>query len=393
MLRTAEIPVIEFRRPKIVVTLHGIQTTGKWQKEITPYLAKHGLIPYHLDYGWFDVLRFLLPWTRNRRVRAIREELRELVRITGADRISVIAHSFGTFQVMEALQREHGELKYDRVVLTGSIVPIDYDWENAFDNEQSVMAVRNERADEDWVAWLAGWVSQKLGWLTRLKAGNSGGAQFVYTSPRLIDTANSGDHSSTLNASKFERWARFIAYPNLPDDILRKVQLEIQAFRQESVRLLSGNVENIRICLFAPIDGALRMVPGASENMTYAPEYDLCIEADHGATGGAFRTGNTSLIQKVSGYWGGDSLPGDELAKIHPDLSWVVAIPIKNGETGAIVGVLSLDGLGDVPAMLKDDTSQECEVALFALTAGINDRIAPALEAAFRGDSLRKLEV
>lgn len=385
--------MIEFRRPKIVVTLHGIQTTGKWQKQITPYLAKHGLIPYHLDYGWFDVLRFLLPWTRNRRVRAIREELRDLVRITGADRISVIAHSFGTFQVMEALQREHGELKYDRVVLTGSIVPLDYDWKKAFETDQAVMAVRNERADEDWVAWLAGWVSQKLGWLTRLKAGNSGGTQFVYTSPRLIDTANSGDHSSTLNASKFERWARFIAYPYLPDDILRKVKLEIQAFRQEAARLLSEDVEKIRISLFAPIDGALRMVPGASENMNYAPEYDLCIEADHGATGGAYETGDTALIQKVSGFWGGDTLPGDELAKIHPDLSWVVAIPIKNGDTGAIVGVLSLDGLGNVPAMLQDDTSEECKVALFALTAGINARIAPALEAAFRGDSLRKVEV
>jgi hypothetical protein len=57
------------------------------------------------------------------------------------------------------------------------------------------------------------------------------------------------------------------------------------------------------------------------------------------------------------------------------------------------VGVLSLDGLGNVPKMLQDDTSEECKVALFALTAGINARIAPALEAAFRGDSLRKVEV
>jgi hypothetical protein len=31
-------------RPKIVVTIHGIRTSGLWQKEITPYLAQHGLI-------------------------------------------------------------------------------------------------------------------------------------------------------------------------------------------------------------------------------------------------------------------------------------------------------------------------------------------------------------
>lgn len=39
-----------------MVTIHGIQTTGKWQKGITPYLAQRGLVPYHLDYGWFVVV-------------------------------------------------------------------------------------------------------------------------------------------------------------------------------------------------------------------------------------------------------------------------------------------------------------------------------------------------
>lgn len=386
--------MIESRRPKIVVTVHGIQTSGKWQKEITPHLARHGLIPYHIDYGWFDVLRFLFPWTRKKRVYAIRHDLLKLMATTGVDRLSVIAHSFGTFQVMEALKRESGYLKYDRVVLVGSIVPLDYDWGKAL-ADQAVMVVRNERADEDWVAALAGWVSTKLEWLTGLEAGNSGGLPFDHKSPKLIDATNSGHHSSALNFSRFERWARFVAYPYLPDDILKVVLSVMKWYRQDAASLLGMDPENVRVSFFAPIEGSLRMVPGASANMQFAPEYDLCIDAERGGTGGAFHTGNTSLIQKIDGRWGGNSLPEEELEKIHPELQWVMSIPIRNGHTGAVVGVLSLDGLRSVPKMLENDTSEDCKVAMLALTLGVIGKIAPVLDAAYRGEcySGRKLEV
>src|SRR5471030_2147321 len=86
---------------KIVVTLHGIRTRGQWQKQITPYLARQGLIPYHLDYGFFGVLSFVLPWTRASRVQWLRTELRDLMDRTGAKRVSVIAHSFGTWLALE----------------------------------------------------------------------------------------------------------------------------------------------------------------------------------------------------------------------------------------------------------------------------------------------------
>ena len=113
---------------KIVVTLHGIRTRGQWQKQITPYLARHGLIPYHLDYGFFGVLSFVLPWTRANRVQWLRSELRDLMDRTGAKRVSVIAHSFGTWLALEALEAENGNLRFDRVVLTGSIVRRDFPW-------------------------------------------------------------------------------------------------------------------------------------------------------------------------------------------------------------------------------------------------------------------------
>src|SRR5229473_1546880 len=39
-------------KKKIVITLHGIRTTGKWQKALDTVLASSEFVPYALDYGW-----------------------------------------------------------------------------------------------------------------------------------------------------------------------------------------------------------------------------------------------------------------------------------------------------------------------------------------------------
>lgn len=49
---------------RVVITVHGIRTRGAWQKQLTPILAKHELIPYPLDYGRFSAMSFLIPWRR-----------------------------------------------------------------------------------------------------------------------------------------------------------------------------------------------------------------------------------------------------------------------------------------------------------------------------------------
>lgn len=380
------------RRPKLVVTIHGIQTTGKWQKKITPYLARHGLIPYHIDYGWFNAIGFFFPWSRERRVRLVREELQELIAQSGARRISVIAHSFGTYLAMEVLKRENGSIKYDRVVLTGSIVPRDFDWDDAF-AQSWVMAARNERATSDRVVTLAYFVSRRLRWICRLNAGDSGRNEFAQKHPSLIDAHVTGKHSDTHNALKFDRWARFIAYPNLPEDVLTKVTTEMQALRQEAAAILGEPPDRIRVNLFAPIDGALRIVPGAVDNMNYVPELDLRIELGHGATGTSFASGNSCIVVKRGATWPGGHLPGDELKKINPALRWVISLPVKSEARGKIIGVVNVDGLDNLPLMLQDASSEECKATMLALHGGMVKRFEPCLDAAFRGEQLPGIEV
>lgn len=378
---------------RIVVTIHGIQTRGTWQKELTPYLAKEGLIPYHLDYGFFDLLRFLLPWTRESKIGTIRRELRELFQKTGVRRVSVIAHSFGTLLAIEALMRDNGGLRFDRVVLTGSIVPRDFDWTDVVEQRKWVMAVRNERATNDWVVTLASLASRRLGWLLRLNAGDSGRSGFSHCLPSLVEDSIHGNHSEQLNVQKFERWARFIAYPMLPADILDKVVTQMQAFRQEAASILNQNVDHVRINLFAPIGGKLRIVPGASDNMTFAPELDISIEPDHGATGAAFVSGGASLVVKQGNSWTGNHLPGDELKKVCPDLRWVLSLPVRSKSRGIVVGVINVDGLHSVPDMLQQQAGADCKAAMLALQLGMEPRFQPCLDAAFLGDPMPQLEI
>ena len=374
-------------RPKIVVTIHGIRTTGVWQKEITPYLARHGLIPHHIDYGYFPALAFLFPFTRDRRLEKVRQELRLLVHITGAQRISVIAHSFGTFLAMEALLAENGALKFDRIVLTGSIVPRDFDWDGVLRDGALALAARNERATKDWVVSVADFVSRRLKWVSWLNAGDSGRNPFTKNSPALLDYFTVGGHSEVHNPLKFEEWARFIAYPLLPKDILDKILIEFDALREEAARTFETQKELIRINLFAPISGALRIVPGATINMTYAPELDVEIEPGHGATGAAFATNNPAFVIKSEKDWGGNLLPGRELAKLHPKLKWVLAYPVYNERRKGVAAVVCIDGLDTVPRPLQADrNSDPFKGAVMLPLAYIKDRIKPYLDYAFRGE-------
>ena len=380
------------RRPRVVVTIHGIRTHGEWQKSITPYLAGHGLVPYHIDFGWFPVLKFLLPWTRERQIRAIRAELRNLVDKVRTRRISVIAHSFGTLLAMEALLRDNGAFLYDRVVLTGSILPCDFDWQTVM-SKKMVMAVRNERATADWVVRLALLASRRpLRWLSRLKAGDSGRREFTQKLPALLDDYVEGHHSETHNALKYEQWARFVAYPLLPDDVLAKVVTELQAFRQEASNILGESVVRIRANLFAPLDGSLRIVPGATDNMKYAPEFDLKIEFEHGATGEAFATGSPCIVIKRGESWTGNTLPGDELEKINPALRWVISLPLKSEARSTVVGVVNVDGLDNLPVILQNLDSDDCKAVIMALHLGMLKRFQPCLQAGFRGDPPAQIE-
>ena len=110
-------------REHLVILIHGIRTQGSWGEMVAAVLEGTGpakAIP--IKYGYFDVFRFLCPvFTRTAPVRKILRELRHLRADHPTARISVIAHSFGTYAIMKALQER--EIILDRLILCGSIIP------------------------------------------------------------------------------------------------------------------------------------------------------------------------------------------------------------------------------------------------------------------------------
>ncbi|MBB1162294.1 esterase/lipase family protein [Aquariibacter albus] len=373
------------KTPRLVVTIHGIRTRGSWQKDLTPHLARMGLVPIHLDYGWFGALRFAWPFTRQAQIERVRHRLLELVETTGCRKPCIVAHSFGTLQVMEALRLENGNLRFDRVVLSGSILPLDWPWATLL-SQGWVGVVRNERALGDRAVGLAGWVARHLPTFTQLKAGPSGRQPFPDPPESLLDWAVEGGHSEVHNVTKYGQWARFLAYPVLDERLLDKVQRELAQMRQVLSSLLGIDAATVRANLMAPRGGTLRMVPGASDNMLHAPEFDLSLEPGHGCAGQAFESGEVQSARLVGAHWSAGLMPQEELAKLHPDLCWVLSFPVRSAQRKRVVAVMTLDGLAEMPGLLRDPAAAPAQQIVATIKVLLERRLSPLLDLGFRGE-------
>jgi hypothetical protein len=125
--------LIDLKEKKgIIVTVHGLLSQAEWNNEIAPIVSGDDWVfaPYTYDTNKPDLL--FKPGKRNKVVDDFREWIYNLqMRFEGE--ISIIAHSFGTYIVGAYLDGfDHGEcppVTFNSVVLTGSILNENYDWE------------------------------------------------------------------------------------------------------------------------------------------------------------------------------------------------------------------------------------------------------------------------
>lgn len=190
------------QKRKVVVSVHGIESQGVWQKDLSPLISERGWIFYPLHYGVFRAYRFLQPWQRSAMITWFREKYREVRNRYGDVVPSIIAHSFGTYIVSEALDIYDG-IRVDKVILCGSIVRRDFDWAKIFRRKQATL-VRNDFAREDFPAR----ISTFFAWDT----GPSGMEGFVTKHERLIDTAfERYKHGSVFGYDHYEtHWIPFL---------------------------------------------------------------------------------------------------------------------------------------------------------------------------------------
>jgi len=141
-----------------VLSLHGIRTRGKWQKEITDAFGRASIWHSPLDYDYFLFIKLVIPFTRRNKIKWLQEEYTKYVK---GSRPSLIAHSYGTYIVARALER-YPEIELDRVIFCGSIVERVYDWSHII-NRGQVNRVLNDYGRQDIWARLVGWVVKDAG--------------------------------------------------------------------------------------------------------------------------------------------------------------------------------------------------------------------------------------
>ncbi|HYN82314.1 MAG TPA: hypothetical protein VES88_12490 [Gemmatimonadaceae bacterium] len=139
-----------------VVTIHGMNTRGGWQQEFAWQLAQvYGYsVPVAVyKYGRIAVsplLQFRQWKYRDRLIAELRRLQRKRADHMRTGPPDVIAHSFGTWLLAQALLKDEN-LVVGRIILTGSIVRPDFNWRALIDASRVEAVLCHSGGRDRWV--------------------------------------------------------------------------------------------------------------------------------------------------------------------------------------------------------------------------------------------------
>jgi pimeloyl-ACP methyl ester carboxylesterase len=331
---------------RAVITIHGIRTRGEWQKRLAPILASNDLVPYPLDYGRFSALRLVLPWSRENRLNWFRDQYFEVCNQAKVSRPSIVAHSFGAYLTCRLIERYPREVKFDKVILAGSIAAETMDWPTILENGQ-VISVLNEVATKD--------IWPKFAKILVGSAGNSGCKKFIALHERLEQNETEVGHSGTFFEGHYPMWSRFLACSRFfAHEDVRQIRELMDLAVRRTASVINKPFEKIRSNIFLPIDGKLRIPEGFHFHMDWPPELTVGIGFGMGSAGRAYKNRLINKAIRLGNSWGESELTAEELNKIHPDLQWILSFPIANPDNGGIMGVMTIDGITDPPVTAEN---------------------------------------
>jgi pimeloyl-ACP methyl ester carboxylesterase len=192
---------------KVVFPIHGIRTQARWQRAFADVaqLAGWNCRLEKWYFGRFSLFQFLSPWAREAKLRWFRETYNEEVNLRGLlneqERPSIVAHSFGGYILGHCLLK-YRYLRFNKVILCGSILPPDFPWDQLIDCGQ-VQAVRNEYGVRDvWAHRVAMFIPQ---------SGPSGIVGFSCTHSRLEQAKFRYRHSEYFEKGHMQAyWIPFL---------------------------------------------------------------------------------------------------------------------------------------------------------------------------------------
>jgi hypothetical protein len=114
----------------VIVLVHGIRDFALWQNSIRSTLERHDLKVESTNYGRLNLLQFLVPFEhfRERAISEVWNQIRIVKQNYPGARISVIAHSFGTY-VISHLVQQNFDIRFESIIFCGSVVQYDFPFE------------------------------------------------------------------------------------------------------------------------------------------------------------------------------------------------------------------------------------------------------------------------
>lgn len=140
----------KLRRDKLLLTIHGIRTHGKWQSGLNDEIRKYSrsFVPAEVKYGFFDILSFSIPWLRKRKARQAAVQVKQILLDNSDKEISVVAHSFGSLVLSEAFKSTTLITPIKHIILCGSPLPHSFNLSHLADNAEITI---NECGTRDFI--------------------------------------------------------------------------------------------------------------------------------------------------------------------------------------------------------------------------------------------------
>jgi pimeloyl-ACP methyl ester carboxylesterase len=207
----------------VVMLVHGINTHGDWQK-IAQEVFADAKITARAFHKPISVPAFLRRSKRKEKIEQFLEWYTAKVDELRLDlddpyqRPSVVAHSFGTWFVSRCMLI-HPEVRFDKMILLGAIVPTDFAWHELFLRDQ-VQSVRNE----------CGWGDIWAGMVRNVVPGTGPSGRYGFKQRDVHGLTDHNyehfEHSTSFYKQHMTEWVKVVSRP--PVDLRVRHGAEIE---------------------------------------------------------------------------------------------------------------------------------------------------------------------
>lgn len=136
----------------------------------------------------------------------------------------------------------------------------------------------------------------------------------------------------------------------LPDEKKQEIRKILRGAALNLARKLSLPEELVRANIFGVDEHhMMRMISEFTHNMNRPQELTVTIPVGYGSTGIAFKS-EKPHIAVFTKDWGKSVIEDGELKKVHPDLRWIISVPVllvTEGDETKPVWTLNVDGLSE----------------------------------------------